>query len=397
MKLSLRDIKVPNGRRPVGDIRELVASIERVGLLHPVVVTEDHQLVAGLHRLRACEQLGWTKIPVTIVPKAKLTNELAELDENLVRAELTVLQRAEGLARRKRIYEALHPETRRGVAGGKASGESRRGDRTSEPSSLVGTIADKMGVSRRAIELQVQIATDIPKDLRRILHGTWASNDKKSLLQLARLETDEQRAVIGRIVDGAGSVRLAKAQHVGSTLDKVKPPTGKYRVIVCDPPWDYEGSSEDYPTSSLDEIRALPVGRLAEDDAILWIWTTNLMMRHAYTMIDAWGFKEQTVLTWIKPRIGKGWYLRNQSEHCVVAIRGRPVLTLEGQSTVLHARTRERGRKPDEFYQLVESLCPGSKIDLYARQSRPGWSTWGAEATLFDRSVEAGGVGRPRR
>jgi N6-adenosine-specific RNA methylase IME4/ParB-like chromosome segregation protein Spo0J len=392
-KRALREVPVakvvvPAGRRLVGDITQLAASIAEVGLLHPIVVTSDLRLVAGLHRLRACERLGWKTISVTIVAKSKLINQLAEIDENLVRAELSVLQRAEQLARRKHLHEALHPETRRGVAGGRASGGSRRGERTTDTVSLVRHVASRAGVSTRTIERQVQIATAIPTDLRRVLHKTWVAHDQQALLQIARLDAGEQRAVVERISEGARSVRLAKVSLVASTLKNVKPPTGRYRVIVIDPPWPYETSLEEYPSASFEQIRALPVGRLAENDSILWLWTTNLMMRHVYPLLDAWGFAEATILTWVKHKIGKGWYLRNQTEHCVVAVRGRPALALEGQSTFLQAHTRERGRKPDEFYRLVEGLCPGAKLDMFARQSRKGWTTWGAEATKFDSAAE---------
>jgi ParB-like chromosome segregation protein Spo0J len=298
--------------------------------------------VAGAHRLRACEQLGWKTVPVTIISASKLTSELAGLDENLVRAELTILQRAEQLARRKQLYEALHPETRRGVAGGRASGGSRRGERTTDTVSLVRQVAQKAGVSSRTIERQVQIATGIPKALRKALHRTWAADDQKALLQIARLEGAEQGAVVELISTGTGSVRLAKAKAIGATLGRMKPPTGRYRAIVVDPPWPYEASNEDYPSSSLSEIAALPLRDLAEDDAVVWLWTTNLMMRHVYPLLDAWGFAEQTILTWVKPKIGKGWYLRNQTEHCVPRREARPVRPR------VETRLDDMGRGSDE-------------------------------------------------
>jgi N6-adenosine-specific RNA methylase IME4 len=267
------------------------------------------------------------------------------------------------------------------------AGEADEANEQPTPCRLFGMLPAGLA-STRTIERQVQIATAIPTDLRRVLHKTWVAHDQQALLQIARLDAGEQRAVVERISEGARSVRLAKVSLVASTLKNVKPPTGRYRVIVIDPPWPYETSLEEYPSASFEQIRALPVGRLAENDSILWLWTTNLMMRHVYPLLDAWGFAEATILTWVKHKIGKGWYLRNQTEHCVVAVRGRPALALEGQSTFLQAHTRERGRKPDEFYRLVEGLCPGAKLDMFARQSRKGWTTWGAEATKFDSAAE---------
>jgi N6-adenosine-specific RNA methylase IME4 len=106
-------------------------------------------------------------------------------------------------------------------------------------------------------------------------------------------------------------------------------------------------------------------------------------MRQAYQWRDAWGFTEKTILTWAKDRMGVGDWLRGQTEHCILAVRGRPIVTLTNQTTILHAPLREHSRKPDEFYRLVESLCPGTRLEMFAREPRPGWAAWGAETEKF--------------
>jgi N6-adenosine-specific RNA methylase IME4 len=106
-------------------------------------------------------------------------------------------------------------------------------------------------------------------------------------------------------------------------------------------------------------------------------------MPDALDVLRGWGFGYRTTLTWVKDRVGVGDWLRGQTEHCLLGVRGRPVVTLAGQSTVLRARAREHSRKPEEFYALVESLCPGSKAELFARQPRPGWAAHGDEAGRF--------------
>jgi N6-adenosine-specific RNA methylase IME4 len=165
-------------------------------------------------------------------------------------------------------------------------------------------------------------------------------------------------------------------------------PKGKFDCIVVDPPWRYSTRSDpssrgvvSYPTMTVEELMALPVGRLAADDAILWCWTTNAHMREVYRLIDAWGFREKTILTWVKPSVGVGNWLRGQTEHCVLAVRGAPTVRLTSQSTVLTARRRDHSQKPEEFYQLVEKLCPGRKAELFARQRRKGWVGAGNQLT----------------
>ena len=128
----------------------------------------------------------------------------------------------------------------------------------------------------------------------------------------------------------------------------------------------------------------LPVAQLADTDCILWLWTTNAFMRHAYTVLDAWGFEEKTILTWDKrPGFGCGDYLRGLTEHTIMAVRGNPIVTLTNQTTLLSAPSREHSRKPDKFFALVESLCPapaGGYLSMFERYERPGWVAWGDEA-----------------
>ena len=162
-------------------------------------------------------------------------------------------------------------------------------------------------------------------------------------------------------------------------------PKGQYDVLVVDPPWEYDSKRTEYPTMSLDAIKALPVPTLAADDALLFLWTTNGMMREAYEVLDAWGFAPKTILTWHKTRSTLGDWLLNTTEHAILAVRGKPVVRLTTETTLLKAANREHSRKPDEFYAMVENLCPAvRKIDLFSRESRKGWATWGAERTKFD-------------
>jgi N6-adenosine-specific RNA methylase IME4 len=94
------------------------------------------------------------------------------------------------------------------------------------------------------------------------------------------------------------------------------------------------------------------------------------------------------LLTWAKDRAGTGPWLRGQTEHCLLFTRGKPVFLSGGHSTLLSAKVREHSRKPDEFYALVEATCPGSKLELFARERRAGWQVWGAEPDRFPAQAE---------
>jgi N6-adenosine-specific RNA methylase IME4 len=196
-------------------------------------------------------------------------------------------------------------------------------------------------------------------------------------------------------------VRLKREQRKDEAREAIesKPqalPDGPFDVVVADPPWSYFLRAEDalhrgrvpYPAMSTDQICDLQVAKLAADDCILWLWTTNAHMHDAFHVCEAWGFKHVSILTWGKNKIGAGHWLRGRTEHCLLATKGKPVHDLKGQSTLLEAPRREHSRKPDEFFALVESLCPGSKVELFAREQRPGWHSWGAEKEKFDESVD---------
>jgi N6-adenosine-specific RNA methylase IME4 len=212
--------------------------------------------------------------------------------------------------------------------------------------------------------------------------------------KFAKLVEDMDRT--GR-VDGPFK-RLKVAKQAAKIRAEPPPLPGHcpYRVIVADPAWPYEIRSTDpshrgvtpYPQMSIAQICAVDVGSIAAPDCILWLWTTNHHMRQAFEVLDAWGFSEKTMLTWAKDRMGLGDWLRGQTEHCVFAIRGKPVVEIKNHTTLLEAAVRKHSQKPDEFYDLVESHCPAPRYAyLFARTERDNWDCHGDETGLFGKAV----------
>ena len=159
----------------------------------------------------------------------------------------------------------------------------------------------------------------------------------------------------------------------------------RYATILADPPWDVPsqrgsyGAARHYPLMPIEQIAALPVGRLAADDAHLWLWVTNAAWRQQVHVMEAWGFSYRSCLTWIKPRYGLGHYLRNQTEHVLLGVRGRAPIRFRGQGTWLYAPVQEHSHKPEEQYAVIERCSPGPYLELFARRKRPGWAVWGNE------------------
>lgn len=160
--------------------------------------------------------------------------------------------------------------------------------------------------------------------------------------------------------------------------------SGRYRTILADPPWDVQqrgahGAESHYELMSLARIKALPVAQLATTDAHLWLWVTNATLRAGYDVMEAWGFIPRSPLTWIKPRLGLGNYLRNATEHLILGTRGTAPVNFRAQPTWMFAPLQEHSHKPEEQYAVIERVSGGPYLELFARRRQPGWHVWGNE------------------
>ncbi|REE94735.1 MT-A70 family methyltransferase [Thermomonospora umbrina] len=165
------------------------------------------------------------------------------------------------------------------------------------------------------------------------------------------------------------------------------PVPSKFRTILVDPPWPtYQGggrgAARHYPLMSLERIMALPVADLAEEDAHLWLWTTNATLRFGYDVAEAYGFTVRSPLTWVKFYLGLGHYLRNSSETLLFATRGKAPVRFRSQPTWINAPVQDHSHKPEEQYAVIERVSEGPYLELFARRrpssNRP-WFVWGDE------------------
>lgn len=182
---------------------------------------------------------------------------------------------------------------------------------------------------------------------------------------------------------------------------------GKYRAILADPAWDFKtysakgqgkSASRHYDTMSVDQLKRLRVEgirvrNLAASDALLFMWVTDWLLPEALELIAAWGFKYKTVaFTWVKHNaatgkypIGTGYWTRANPEMCLLATRGKPKRVDAGVRQLILARRREHSRKPPATRKRIERLVRGPYLELFARDSRPGWDSWGNETGKFDK------------
>lgn len=359
---------------PAAELFPLLEGEELAGLIEDIrahgqqesCVTWNGMLLDGRNRWAACEKLG---IKPEVRPFVGTEVEALQyiVSANLHRRHLTPGQKA-GIA------EQLEPLFSAAIPKGRPTSGSTTPERIPELTREVGREARTLaaavtGANPHYVSDMRRLKEAAPKEYAAVMSG------KSTIPKAKKIVKQRERQALARELD----------------KKPLPPPKGRFHVIVIDPPWRYDSRSEDathragnpYPDMDLGAIRALPVTARAETDCVLWLWTTNAFIRQAYECLDAWGFTPKTILTWVKDRMGTGDWLRGRTEHCILAVRGRPTVTLTNQTTALEAPMREHSRKPDEFYSLVESLCTGKRLEFFARQPREGWQAWGAETEQF--------------
>lgn len=395
--IAIASIQVGERKRDLGDIQPLVQSIKELGLLNPITILPDHTLVAGFHRLAACKQLGWSEIPANVVELDALSAELAEIDENLIRNELHWFDRDKQLKRRKEIYEAIHPETRHGNTSERA--EVKRHCVVLQPTFSEDT-ATKVGVSDRTIERSIQRANAFTEEQGEILKR--AEIQQTEATKLARMEEPVKQKVIEVLASGkAKTVQEAisedRRMQVKERLETLKTegvvlPTGKYSCLVIDPPWPMQKIERDvrpnqvefeYPTMSEDELKAFPVPDFSANDAHLYLWTTQKYVPMALRLAEAWGFKYQCLMTWVKNVGFTPFSWMYSTEHVLFCTKGSLPLLALGKRLDFSAKVREHSRKPDEFYNLVREVSPGPRLDVFSREKREGFDQYGNEVEKY--------------
>ena len=170
----------------------------------------------------------------------------------------------------------------------------------------------------------------------------------------------------------------------------------KYQIIYADPPWSFnfqkrKGLSDEakgklYPTMKAGDIVNLPIKKLADDNAILFLWIMNSEIPLALHCIDAWGFTYKTVaFTWVKTtkntyHFGGGNWTRSNPEQCLLATRGHIFRKSASVRNLVMSPLREHSRKPDEIRSAILELVGDlPRIELFARQKTEGWDVWGNE------------------
>jgi N6-adenosine-specific RNA methylase IME4/ParB-like chromosome segregation protein Spo0J len=386
----ISDVVIGETRRPVKSdyVQKLADSIKQIGLINPITIAPDNRLIAGYHRLQAFIQLGETRIPAVILNLSELEARLAEIDENLIRNDLSVLERGDQLLERKRIYEELYPETRHG--GDRKSEEqiSKRNNFDLIPNSFTEDTAEKTGQSRRTIEQEIQIARDIAPEVKDKIRDTELADRKTDLLRLSRMEPEQQEKIVDQIISGKADTLNHARKNIAAEAVKDAPElSGKFRVIYADPPWSYGGSMNEtygtadkhYPTMSLEDLCIMPVPDITEDNAVLFLWVTSPLLEDAFKVINAWGFKYKASFVWDKVKHVMGHYNSVRHELLLICTKGSCVPeNMKLFDSVYEEERTEHSKKPEFFREVIDTIYPsGKRIELFARREVEGWETYG--------------------
>lgn len=178
----------------------------------------------------------------------------------------------------------------------------------------------------------------------------------------------------------------------------------KYKIIYADPAWPFKnkntggsmksGASSHYKTPSLNDLKNLDIQSIAEDDCILFMWWVNSQPQEALDLAKAWGFtvKNMNGFVWVKLTaklklwFGMGFWTRAVSESMLIAVKGKPkrvsasVRSLIKTGEIMEALNTKHSKKPDVFADKIVELCGDvSRVELFARDRKEGWSCWGDE------------------
>jgi N6-adenosine-specific RNA methylase IME4 len=356
-----------------GDIASFAAGIDEIGLLHPVVLRRDRTLIAGARRIAAAKMLGWKTIPATIIDLDDILR--GQFAENAHRKNFT-LSESVAIAEALEAYERKAAKQRQGRAG-LARSEKFSGHK--------GRAADHIAAS--------------------LCMSRPTLNKAQALVKAAKAFPEKFGDLVAKM-DKTGKVnapfRRLNVKMQADALRREVPPlpgNGPYGPAMIDIPWAYEPHDDSpergvvpYATLSIKQACDLDIDSIMYADAVLFMWVTNFILARGLHLeiLQAWGgFEPKTVITWPKDRhTFKAHWARGQTEHMVMAVRGKPVI--EPQTTLLQGpfhlvRKGEHSSKPVEAYQYVERVCPAPRYaDLFSRyRHNERWDCHGDQAPLL--------------
>lgn len=244
-----------------------------------------------------------------------------------------------------------------------------------------------------------KIATVQPELKEEILSG-GSNFTQKEIIEIAKIDIEEEvKKRLEEIEADRKRTKQEKKQKMQDYIEAQKEaiengiavlPEGKFEVVNIDPPWNYgtqydpDGRRVANPYPEMNQQELLKIEIPAADDSVMFLWTTQRFIWDAKELLEAWGFTYRNMIVWDKEKIGMGDLFRMQCEFCIVGIKGKPILDNDHTNRdIIRESRREHSRKPDGFYEMVEKLCVGRKLDYFSREQRQGWEVFGNDTSKY--------------
>jgi N6-adenosine-specific RNA methylase IME4 len=232
-------------------------------------------------------------------------------------------------------------------------------------------LAETFGTNPRYVSDAARLKEQNPEAFKQVLTGA------KTISEVKKEEKVRERK------------ELIEKQVKDIEEGKLPELSGVYDIVSIDPPWPYgreydpEGSraANPYPEMSIEQISQieLPVS----SDSVLFLWTTHRFLPDSFELMKGWGFEYKATMVWNKQKIGMGAWFRMQCEFCLVGVKGKPFWQNTRYNEVINEPRREHSRKPDGFFDLVNEICTGRKLEYFSREARPGWDIFGNDTNKF--------------
>jgi len=383
------------------DYNNLKEDIKRNGILQPIDVTYNNVILDGHHRVKAAKELGIKEVEVRIPELLYIDEDEYLISVAMNRRHLTEGQKAvlaneyrkilSEKVKKQRAVNAIEKRWRpeQKYLSETVTGKYNEGQEVDTRKEA----SDKFKVSEWKVRTVQQIEDKAPDVYEKLHTGELQIHEAKII---ARLPEDKREIVLEKKLETKKDIRaIVREINNAEKNQYVKPiPDGKFSIIYADPPWEYEFSNSEmrdienhYPTLELEKIKEIKVP--SDDNAILSLWTPAPKLEEALEVVKAWGFSYRTNIVWVKDKIGTGYYSRGKHELLLIGIKGEGIgtpLPENRPKSVIFAERTEHSKKPDIFYEIIEKMYPNhSKIELFARNKREGWETWGNEIQVVMR------------
>jgi len=190
-------------------------------------------------------------------------------------------------------------------------------------------------------------------------------------------------------------ISIIKEQIEDIESGKVPELKGLYNVISIDPAWNYEGENKNitsydangrrvanpYPEMSTQEIKDIKLPLMS--DSVVFLWTTHKFLPDAFDILKNWNLDYKATLVWNKEKIGMGAWFRMQCEFCLVGIKGKPYWDNTTYRDIINEPRRQHSRKPDAFFDMVDKITLGRKLEYFSREKREGWDVFGNDVNKY--------------